>query len=110
MTTTKTLSPQWRMFALTDGGVLLTHPSHKQVMQWNQETLKRENAAIGQADFDRHVDSKIQALMADATLEAVPLSEWRRAHMWRLIRNHGRRTTGTVAAPAPTVSTGTVSA
>lgn len=102
VTTTRTLSPEWRAFALADGGVLFTHPSSKQVMEWGQKTLQRENEAIGQADFDRHVNCKIQSLMADATLESVPLSEWRRAHMWQLIRNHGKHS----ATPSAEASSG----
>ena len=40
--TTKSLSAQFRPFALDDGGVLFVHPTHKQVMEWGSDAMKKE--------------------------------------------------------------------
>ena len=88
-TTCKSLSPQFRTFALADGGVLVCHPSQKQVLEWGKITAEKESVALGQDGFDQSMKSQIQRLIADNTLELVPLSSWRRQQLWRLIRTHG---------------------
>jgi hypothetical protein len=87
--TSKTLSPHWRPFGLTDGGVLFTHPSQKQVMGWTQTILQKEQQASGLSTYDQQVNSKIQSLVADNTLENVSLAQWRRQHLFNLIAKHG---------------------
>lgn len=88
--TTRTLSPNFRTFAMADGGVLVTHPSHEQVMRWNAGVLAEETKATGMTSMDQYVNSRIQAIMADNTVENVSLSHWRKTHMWNLIRSHGK--------------------
>jgi hypothetical protein len=90
-TTTRSLSQEWRSFGLHDGSVLFTHPSRKQVLQWNQKTMEKENASVGHGTMDQHTKTKIQRLLADNSLEYVPLSVWRRNQLWRLIHTHGSR-------------------
>lgn len=82
------LSAHWRPFALEDGGVLFTHPSHKQVMTWSQEVIKREAEERGgeMNMYDHHTNSRIQAIIADKTLENAALDEWRRKHLWKLVQ------------------------
>jgi hypothetical protein len=87
--TTRTLSPTFRMFALEDGGVFVSHPSHEQVMRWNQGVLTEEGKATNNTVMDEYVNSRIQAIIADNTLENVSLSQWRKAHMWNIIKSHG---------------------
>ena len=81
----KTLSPQWRPFALADGGVLFVHPSQKQVLAWSQQVMKREADTNGLGSVQQHTNTKIEQLLADNTIEHVPLSQWRRQHMWALV-------------------------
>lgn len=88
--TTKSMSPHWRSFALADGGVLFVHPAHKQIMTWNQDTLRREAEATGLTSMDQWVHSRMQALIADNTLGNVSLSHWRKRHMWALIKKEGK--------------------
>lgn len=88
--TTKSLSPHFRSFALADGGVLFAHPSHKQIMQWGQDTLTKEAEATGMTSMDQFVQSRIQAIIADNTLENVSLSHWRKKHMWTLLKSRGK--------------------
>ncbi|CAJ1012828.1 hypothetical protein Q4I28_008141 [Leishmania naiffi] len=88
--TTRTLSPTFRMFALEDGGVLVSHPSHAQVMQWNQRVHTEEGKATNRTTMDEYVNSRIQAIIADNTIENTSLSQWRKAHMWNVIKSHGR--------------------
>jgi hypothetical protein len=87
--TTKSLSPHWRSFALSDGGVLFVHPSHSQVMSWNQATLKKEAEATGMSSMDQWVNSRMQAIIAENTLEGVTLSHWRKRHIWALLKKQG---------------------
>lgn len=89
--TTRTLSPNYRTFALKDGGVLVTHPSHAQVMRWSAKVLDADAKANadGVTAMDRFVNARIQAIIADNTIENVSLSQWRRAHMWNIIKAHG---------------------
>jgi hypothetical protein len=84
--TTKTLSPEWRPFALDDGGVLFVHPTRDDVMQWNQQTLVKEREASGMASRDNDTVAKIQALIADNTLEHISLARWRRTQLRSIIR------------------------
>lgn len=88
--TTRTLSPNFRTFALNDGGVFVTHPSHAQIMQWNQKVLQEECKETGMTTMDQFVNSRIQSILADNTIENISLSHWRRTHMWNLIKAHGR--------------------
>ena len=83
----RTLSPHWRPFALDDGGVLFLHPSHEQLMRFNQDILKKEGEAVGQTNVDHHVNAKIESILADSTIESRSLSYWRRKQMWSLIRS-----------------------
>lgn len=87
--TTRTLSPTFRMFALEDGGVFVSHPSHEQIMRWNQGVLTEEGKATNNTAMDEYVNSRIQAIIADNTIESTSLSQWRRAHMWNIIKSHG---------------------
>lgn len=93
--TTQTLSPNFRTFALADGGVFVTHPSHSQIMQWNGGVLQADAKAAaagpsgGMTSMDQFVNSRIQAIIADNTIENVSLSQWRRTHMWNIIKSHG---------------------
>ncbi|CCW65657.1 unnamed protein product [Phytomonas sp. EM1] len=87
--TTRTLSPNFRMFALSDGGVLVTHPSHQQIMRWNQGVLDEECKATGMTSMDNYINSRIQAIIADNTIENISISQWRKTHMWNLIKAHG---------------------
>ncbi|KPA81327.1 putative mitochondrial hypothetical protein [Leptomonas pyrrhocoris] len=87
--TTRTLSPTFRMFALEDGGVLVSHPSHSQIMRWNQGVLTEEGKATNNTVMDEYVNSRIQAIIADNTVENASLSQWRKAHMWNIIKSHG---------------------
>eukprot|EP00796_Vickermania_ingenoplastis_P008210 gene8210-5735_t len=90
-TATRSLSPNFRAFALGDGGVLMAHPSHKQIMAWGQQVLTKETAAAGgKTSMDEYVNSRIQAILADQTIENVTLSHWRRNHMWNLVKSHGK--------------------
>lgn len=90
-TTTKALSPNFRAFALADGGVLFAHPTHQEIMKWGQEVLTRETEALGgKSNMDEYVNSRIQAILADNTTENVSLSHWRKNHMWNLIKSHGK--------------------
>jgi hypothetical protein len=86
--TNTALSAHWRPFALEDGGVLFTHPSHKQIMTWSQEVVKREAEKRGgdMSTYDQHTNSRIQAIIADKTLENAALDEWRRKHLWKLVQ------------------------
>lgn len=90
VSTTRTLSPNFRMFALEDGGVLVTHPSHAQIMGWGQKVHDAECAATGATSMDHYVNSRIQAIIADNTIESTSLKQWRRTHMWNLIKAHGK--------------------
>lgn len=87
--TTKSLSPHWRSFGLSDGGVLFVHPSHNQVMAWNQATLKKEAEATGLTSMDQWVNSRMQAIIAENTLESVTLSHWRKRHIWAMLKKQG---------------------
>jgi hypothetical protein len=86
--TTKTLSAEWRPYALADGGVLFVHPTRDQVMQWSHQVLVREREATGMASRDHDVSAKMQALMADNTLEHISLAAWRKEQLTKLIRKH----------------------
>jgi hypothetical protein len=88
--TTKSLSPHWRTFALEDGGVLFTHPSHEQVMKWGQQVFRKEAEVTGRTAMSDWTDSRIQAILADNTLENYSIKYWRQRHMWNLIKSHGR--------------------
>jgi hypothetical protein len=88
--TTRSLSPHWRTFALEDGGVLFTHPSHEQVMRWGQQVLRKESEATGRTAMSDWTDSRIQAILADNTLENYSIKYWRQRHMWNLIKSHGK--------------------
>ncbi|CAD2212856.1 hypothetical protein AGDE_01917 [Angomonas deanei] len=88
--TTKALSPNFRAFALADGGVLFLHPSHRQVMQWGQAVLQEETKATGMTAFDEMVNSRLQSMIADNTIENTAITHWRRQHMWNLVKSHGR--------------------
>lgn len=85
----KTLSPHWRPFALRDGGVLFTHPSHSQVMRWNAKVLQRENEATGMTSADHHTHAKIQDIVAGSTLEHMSLAHWRRGHIKHVFQTKG---------------------
>ncbi|KAK7197907.1 hypothetical protein NESM_000745100 [Novymonas esmeraldas] len=89
-TTTRTLSPTFRMFALEDGGVFVSHPSHAQIMRWNARVHTEEGKATGNTVMDEYVNSRIQAIIADNTIENASLSQWRKAHMWAVIKSHGK--------------------
>lgn len=86
--TTKTLSPEWKPFALSDGGVLFTHPTRDQVMEWNNLVISKEHEAVGIPSRQHAVQAKVQSLMADNTLEHLSLSQWRRANLRQLIHRH----------------------
>ena len=58
-------------------------------MQWNQSTMEKENQVMGQQVHDHQSKSMVQKLLADNSLEFVPVSKWRRAQLWRLIKTHG---------------------
>ncbi|KAG5465649.1 hypothetical protein CUR178_00359 [Leishmania enriettii] len=88
--TTRTLSPTFRMFALEDGGVFVSHPSHAQIMRWNQRVHTEEGKAANSTVMDEYVNSRIQAIIADNTIENTSLSQWRKAHMWNVIKSHGK--------------------
>lgn len=89
--TTRTLSPNFRIFALRDGGLLVAHPSHKDIMQWGQKVLSVESEAKEvKASMDEYVDSRIQSIIANNTIENVSLSRWRKNHMWNLLKSHGK--------------------
>ncbi|KAH9598073.1 hypothetical protein LSM04_002748 [Trypanosoma melophagium] len=88
--TTRTLSPNFRAFALEDGGVLFTHPTHEQIMRWGQGILTEETKATGMTSMDNYVNSRIQSIIAENTVENVAISHWRRRHMWNLIKAHGK--------------------
>ena len=88
--TTKTLSPEWKPYALADGGVLFTHPTRDQVMQWNFEATAKENEAVGTTTREHATKAKMQALIADNTLEHTTLADWRREQLQRLIRKHAQ--------------------
>ncbi|ORC91405.1 putative variant surface glycoprotein [Trypanosoma theileri] len=88
--TTRTLSPNFRAFALEDGGVLFTHPTHEQIMRWGQGVLTEEGKATGMTSMDNYVNSRIQSIIAENTVENVAISHWRRRHMWNLIKAHGK--------------------
>lgn len=88
--TTRTLSPTFRTFALDDGGVFFSHPSHTQIMKWNQGVLTEEGKATEQTAMDECVNARIQAIIADQTIENTTLSQWRKTHMWRLVKSHGK--------------------
>eukprot|EP00759_Apiculatamorpha_spiralis_P012731 PhF_6_TR19658/c0_g1_i1/m.28689 len=84
---TRTLSPQWVPYALQDGGVFFVHPTHKDVLQWTHKALKQEREATGTVSaYDTERSAKIEMLMERNTLEAQPISEWRRKHMVQLLR------------------------
>eukprot|EP00758_Cryptobia_borreli_P012211 Tbor_TRINITY_DN5725_c1_g2::TRINITY_DN5725_c1_g2_i1::g.19605::m.19605 len=104
-TTSTVLSAHWRAFALEDGGVLFTHPSHKQLMTWGQEVLNREAEVMTEnmiqnakekglppprktavSAMNHHISSKIQGIIADKTLENAGIAEWRKKHLWHLMR------------------------
>lgn len=89
MSANTALSAHWRPFALEDGGVLFTHPSHKQIMTWTQEVLKRESEERNGGEmttFDQHTNSRVQAIIADKTLENSALDDWRKKHLWKLVQ------------------------
>lgn len=88
--TTRTLSPNFRTFALEDGGVFISHPSHEQIMRWGQRVLTEETKATGMTSMDSYVNSRIQSIIAENTVENVALSHWRKRHMWNLIKAHGK--------------------
>lgn len=105
-TTTRALSPNFRMFALADNGVMVLHPTHQDIMRWGQRVLEKEKEALTEpsddgsdvlnksssrrASMDNHIQSRIQAILANNTTENVSLSHWRKNHMWHLIKAHGR--------------------
>lgn len=104
--TTRALSPNFRLFALADNGVLVVHPTHQDIMRWGQEVLEKETEALEKgsdgpqegstaksrrrASMDDYTRSRIQAILANNTTENVSLSHWRKNHMWHLIKAHGR--------------------
>ena len=88
--TTQSLSPHWRTYALEDGGVLFTHPSHEQVMRWGQQVFRKEAEATGRTAMSEWTDSRIQSILADNTLENYSIKYWRQRHMWNLIKNQGK--------------------
>lgn len=88
--TTKSLSPHWRAFALKDGGVFFSHPSHKQTMLWGQDSMKKEQAKLGLTGMDQQINSRMQAIIAENTIENVSLSQWRRAQINSMIRKDGK--------------------
>ncbi|CCD17651.1 unnamed protein product [Trypanosoma congolense IL3000] len=90
VSTTRTLSPNFRAFALQDGGVFFTHPSHEQIMRVGQGILAEETKATGMTSMDNYVNSRIQSIIAENTVENVALSHWRRRHMWNLVKTHGK--------------------
>lgn len=87
--TTRTLSPNFRTFALEDGGVFVTHPSHEQIMRWSQGVLTSESEALGMTTMDNYVNSRLQAIIANNTIENTSISQWRKNHMWNLVKSHG---------------------
>lgn len=104
-TTTRALSPNFRMFALADNGVMVLHPTHQDIMRWGQRVSEKEKETLAvssddggdvlnnssrRASMDDHIQSRIQAILADNTTENVSLSHWRKNHMWHLIKAHGR--------------------
>ena len=92
----KTLSSHWRPFALADGGVLLVHPSTKQVLEWSMQVTKHEQAATGLSAKELQTNTKIQQILEDSAVEHTPLSQWRRQHMWALVEQRAG-----VRRPAP---------
>ena len=89
--TTKTLSPHFRPFALADGGVLFVHPSSKEILTWSHEVLGKEQRASGLGAVHDETRSKIQALLADNTIEHVSIGQWRQMHVQRLMRKTMQR-------------------
>ncbi|TPP42103.1 hypothetical protein CGC20_28225 [Leishmania donovani] len=73
-----------------DGGVFVSHPSHAQIMRWNQRVHTEEGKAANSTVMDEYVNSRIQAIIADNTIENTSLSQWRKAHMWNVIKSHGK--------------------
>ncbi|KAG8348813.1 hypothetical protein ERJ75_001362600 [Trypanosoma vivax] len=90
VSTTRTLSPNYRAFALEDGGVFFVHPSHEQIMRAGQKMLTEEAEKTGMTAMDNYVNSRIQSIIAENTVENVSLSHWRRRHMWNLVKAHGK--------------------
>lgn len=84
--TTKTLSPHFRPFALADGGVLFVHPSSREILTWTHEVLGKEQKASGLGNVHDESRAKIQALIADNTIEHVSIGQWRQLHIQRLLR------------------------
>ena len=86
--TTKSLSHEWKPFALNDGGVLFLHPTRDQIMAWNQKVMLKERETTGMTTRDHDIEAKTQTLMADNTLEHISLAAYRREHLTRLISKH----------------------
>jgi len=84
--TTKTLSPHFRPFALEDGGVMFLHPTTKQILTWTHDVLGKEQTASGIGNVHDQSRAKLQALIADNTIEHVSLATWRRTHVQRILR------------------------
>lgn len=80
------LSGHFRSYALADGSVLITHPSHKQLMQWSHAVEEKEAAIAGITAVTENNKAKIQSIIVDNTLENYALSAWRRKHLWHLIK------------------------
>lgn len=112
-TTTRALSPNFRLFALGDNGVLVLHPTHQDILRWGQKVLDKESQALKErnpddlegensseqsqrhsgsrsSSMDDYMRSRIQSILANNTTENVSLSHWRKNHMWHLIKAHGR--------------------
>lgn len=97
-TTTRALSPNFRAFALADSGVLFAHPTHQEIMRWGQKVLETETATAGSdgeekrspASMDAYVHERIEAILADNTLENVSLTHWRKNHMWTIVKSHAK--------------------
>eukprot|EP00760_Papus_ankaliazontas_P023195 PhM_4_TR1979/c0_g1_i2/m.43773 len=91
---TRTLSPEWTPYALADGGVLFTHPSTKQVLQWTHDVMKHEREASGQSSrYDAERSAKIRDLLARNTIEAQPIEAWRKRHVVDVLRKNISRNT-----------------
>lgn len=83
---TRKLSPQWVPYALADGGVLFTHPTSQEVLQWSHECLREERKATGMSSiYDAERDTKIKILLERNTIEAQPIEAWRRKHILELL-------------------------
>lgn len=92
--TTKTLSPHFRPFALADGGVLFCHPSQKEILTWTHDVLAEEQKASGMGNVHDEARNKIQAVIANNTIEHVSIAHWRNMHIRRLMRKTLQRKAG----------------